>query len=128
MEARRTDSNRTGDRWPIVRRWPQPAPGFKDGLPDEAKLFWQYVHELAGCRVEATHTILLGGVAAELGKSGRSGQRALASLVKVGLVDVLERFQGRYTIFLRDPLIVARARLMPAGSDGQRELFADEPT
>lgn len=102
------------DRWNAVRRWL--------GLRGESKLAWLYLWALAGGRpgIVTVHT---GSVAEDQGTSDRAGRRYLEALADHGLIRVRERVEGRWTIEVRDPLEVAKARLSSLGNDGQGELF-----
>jgi len=125
MEVSRAPDGRAREApaWRAVKRWP--------GLRGEPKLAWRFLYEFAGGQF-ATIIITAADVGADQGTSDRGGRRALEALALAGLVEVLERSGGRWTIYLANPLDVARAR-RSRGSDGQGELFdseqiAEEPT
>jgi hypothetical protein len=110
----------------VVRAWPSPAPMVK-GLRAEAKLAFIGLMCKAG-GIERHLVTHAANVGREMGASERSGQRALDSLRKAGLIRVPDRFKGEITVFLENPLKVAQhARLGPAfGGQGEFD-FANEP-
>lgn len=109
--------------WRAVRRWP--------GLRGEAKLAWKFLSEFGG-GVGSTVLVTAADLGADQGTSSTAGRRAIESLAVEGLVELVERAKGRWTVYLPDPLDVARAR-RSRGCDGQGELFelseplAEEP-
>ncbi len=107
-----------------VRQWPATGPG---GLRGEAKWAWRYIFYQCGCRVNTRHVVHAASLGLDQGTDDRAGRRMLASLARAGLIVIIERHGGRYTVDLLDPLEVARARLVSAGNDGQGELeFPEE--
>lgn len=124
MQQRQPDAPRNDGYWTRVRTWPPPP--HQLGIRGEAKLAWHYLFLRAG-GVERTIKIRTAFLGADQGTSDRSGWRYLRALAKAGLITMPDKFMGEVVIFLRDPLQVAQARLVPAASDGQGELFPDEP-
>ena len=107
-------SNRSLDHaWDAVRTWPS--------LRGEAKLAWLFLFQSASRRF-TTFTTTAAAVGAHQGTSDRSGQRALSALESAGLVEVLDRCGGRWTLCLVDPAIAMVARRRAA--DPQSDLFA----
>lgn len=88
--------------WDQVRAWP--------ALRGEPKLAWFALWSLADGRLGATLVVTAAAVGADQGTSDRGGLRALEALAAHGLVHVIDRYRGRWTIELRDPSEVARAR------------------
>jgi hypothetical protein len=106
---------------------PAPQPG-SPGLAAEAKLALLHLIRAAG-GVERSLVTHAAAVGAAIGSStDRSGRRALETLRDRGFIDVPDSFRGQVTVFINDPLKVARARLGPAaGVSEQGELDFPEP-
>lgn len=125
LPRRKDDLSRHKHR-ACVRRWPTPGPG-SPGLPAEAKNVWLYLEELAGGTLRAV-VVHAANVGRECGLTERAARRALETLKRWGLIDVPDRFRGEITIYLQNPLVAARARLVRAASIGQGELdFPEDP-
>jgi len=105
-------------RWQTVRRW--------KGLRGEAKLSWFDLWVQAGQRPD-TIVVDAAMLGAWQGTTDRSGRRRLEELAHHGLIDILDRFEGRFTVYVHDPLIVVKARRAPLESDSQGELFEADP-
>lgn len=108
-------------RWASVRRWP--------ALSAEGKLAWWLLYQRAGMRVDTRLQCHVGAVGEDQGAAdaSRSGRRYLEALAHQGLLQVLDMERGLWTVYLEDPVIVERARLVRAASEGQGELFPEEP-
>jgi hypothetical protein len=109
------DNAHHAQRWARVCGW--------KGLRGEPKVAWWFLyHELAGgqCQTIDVHP---GAVAAHQNTEHRSGVRALESLARQGLIEIIDQHSMPWKVFLADPLVVAIARRAHAG-DGQAELFA----
>lgn len=119
METRRAPEGRTRPEpdWQAVKRWP--------GLRGEAKLAWRFLREFGG-GIGSTVVITAADVGADQGTSSTAGRRAIESLALEGLIELVERAKGRWTVYLPNPLDVARAR-RSRGYDGQAELFDRDP-
>lgn len=121
METRRAPEGRTRPEpdWQAVKRWP--------GLRGEAKLAWRFLKDFGG-GIGTTVVVTAADVGADQGTSSTAGRRAIESLALEGLLELVERAKGRWTVYLPNPLDVARAR-RSRGCDGQGELFDldDEP-
>jgi len=116
--SRATEPARNAPAWRAVKRWP--------GLRGEAKLAWRWLWEFGG-GIGATVVATAADVGADQGTSSTAGRRSLESLATEGLLELVERAKGRWTVYLPDPLDVAKAR-RSRGCDGQGELFElDEP-
>jgi len=101
----------------VVLGWPAPQGG-KDpaeGLPAEAKNAMIHLLLTAGGydRSLAVHAATIG---AAIGTSETSGRRALKTLAWWGLIEIPDRYKGELTVFLKDPLSVAKVRLRRAAS------------
>lgn len=121
MDTRRAPEGRMRPEpdWEAVKRWP--------GLRGEAKVAWRFLRDFGG-GIGSTVVVTAADVGADQGTSSTAGRRALESLALEGLLELVERAKGRWTVYLPNPLDVARAR-RSRGCDGQGELFdrEDEP-
>ena len=98
-----------------VRRW--------RGLKAEPKLAFLYLLEVAG-GVGLSCVANPASLGLEMGTSDRAGRRYLETLALAGLISIpdRQRTSGDVIIYLHDPRVVARARLIPGGQSGQGEL------
>lgn len=120
MEAKRPRPLPLDPAWTAVRSWPEPMRG-------ESKLAWRYLYELAGCRRDRPRVLVTAAaIGLDQGRTHASGLRALMQLAGCGLIDIIDRNSGRFDIAINDPLIVAKARLSRAVSDGQAGLFHEQ--
>lgn len=110
-----------------IRRWPLPAKGF-EGLPATAKVVWFHIYDVAG-GVERSVVVHAGALGRETGSGERAAHRALDTLQELGLVSISSRRRGEITVFIEDPVKVARMRLLPGATDPQADLFPEtEPS
>jgi hypothetical protein len=97
--------------WGLILRWQY--------LSGESKLAWLFLWQQLGCR-PGTVTIGTGAVGDFQGTSDRAGRNSLEKLHTFGLIKIIDRVRGQWTVHVFDPVEVARARLIPG--DGQGEL------
>jgi len=117
------------DLWTIIRQWPARAAAHAKATTfnGDAKLGWLYVFELAGCRVEHTVVFHIQALAASIGSTERVARRCIEATLYECLWQLIDRKKGLFTVYQRDPRIVARGRLVSACDSGQGELFATAP-
>jgi hypothetical protein len=126
-EAKRATQEAPDRRLRAIWRWP--------GIRAEAKRAWECIYRDAGQprggepgEALAYLSITPSRLGADQGTTD-GGPRYLATLAAAGLIQVLDRDKKRgvWTIYLLDPLDVARARRARGGDSATQFSFIDDP-
>jgi hypothetical protein len=109
----RGEAVRRDEAWDLVRRHPL--------LRGEPKIAWRLLWELAGGK-PGTVRISPADIGLDQGREDpkRCGLRAIESLELAGLIEVVDRRSGRWSVYVVQPAELERARRRP--HDPQREL------
>ena len=119
MEAKRHQEMALDrQRWEVVKQWPE--------LREGAKLAWLYLWGQANGRAQSMH-VHPGSVGADQGANdSRTGANYLKRLAERGLIEIIDRKNYPWSIYVNDPLEVKKQMFKKISADPQGELYPDE--